>query len=629
VEKFKINEFLTLKLERGNTNIYVNEERFIHCKNLILINIPLDIIAKLEDFKSMDDIAETLGWTSVIRIKGIGSDFTLLEYELDPETKFWAHCSILQAWYENDYNTLMLHSNLAFPLLKELARAGDSLAKRVIRNEIKFRFIEGSFSVREFLVEEGYLNMLSSGNFNRIGREVGKELIPFIRKMNEATFQTKYHERTLRKLRSVALLSAHPQYQDSIRYLDAIKIFIPPNMTAYKFKTYYKVFIDDKDINKLNFQELDSNLRKIDFSYIKDDGLLRYLYRSIITDLIEVQFGEKRGRVTWNYDKNTYYPSQLKISVTPQRALEWQKRWEEVNYDDSELEQIFDKDNFPPEGDYYIKYMKAGIDIAEFKKPDFDKAIATHPNDILGIDLLTPLKELRIFKFQVKSDLNEFTKLSKLINLEFLYLILNIENINGLENLTALKTLILCDNRIKKISGLETLSQLENLILSDNEIEKIEGIEHLKKLKELDLSNNKIKKIEALDNFHQLSNLMLSNNQIRDLGGLSSLLNLESLDISSNLITSIDYLGKLDKLRSLYLDNNNITNLKELGGLAQLRTLSLNKTPIKLEHLEVLKDLPSLTSIKVRETLIPEKYIEGERLKEEIRDKLKKGDLHF
>ncbi len=40
MSEFKINNFITLKLEEGRTNIYVLGEEFIQCKYL-LMNIPI------------------------------------------------------------------------------------------------------------------------------------------------------------------------------------------------------------------------------------------------------------------------------------------------------------------------------------------------------------------------------------------------------------------------------------------------------------------------------------------------------------------------------------------------------------------------------------------------------------
>lgn len=88
-------------------------------------------------------------------------DISGQEFYLGAKSKFWGHCSNLQAWYENKYDTRLLHSNLLFPLLKKLTEAGDSLAKRVFKEEIAKRYTSNNTTVREFLRIEGYLDYLS------------------------------------------------------------------------------------------------------------------------------------------------------------------------------------------------------------------------------------------------------------------------------------------------------------------------------------------------------------------------------------------------------------------------------------------------------------------------------------
>jgi len=41
MSKFVVNDYLSLRLENGKTNIYVNNKKFIQCK-YILLDIPID-----------------------------------------------------------------------------------------------------------------------------------------------------------------------------------------------------------------------------------------------------------------------------------------------------------------------------------------------------------------------------------------------------------------------------------------------------------------------------------------------------------------------------------------------------------------------------------------------------------
>lgn len=69
----------------------------------------------------------------------------------------------------------------------------------------------------------------------------------------------------------------------------------------------------------------------------------------------------------------------------------------------------------------------------------------------------------------------------------------NIENLKGIENLSALKTLNLSRNKITNIKYLKNLKNLENLSVSNNKISNISPLKGLINLKTLWLNGNQIK----------------------------------------------------------------------------------------------------------------------------------------
>lgn len=160
-EIFKVNEFITLKLEDDKTNIYVAGKLFKHCM-LLVVNIPTNDVSKFDSMRSIDDL-------DYISLREIEKNYN--SCEIIPEEEFRAHCSNIAAWVENDYNTEILHRTIAFPLLKELVKAGDEKAKRKFKEEIAFGFREGNDAVREYLHMESYLDNLT--------REEYLSLFPF------------------------------------------------------------------------------------------------------------------------------------------------------------------------------------------------------------------------------------------------------------------------------------------------------------------------------------------------------------------------------------------------------------------------------------------------------------------
>jgi len=125
MNEFSINKFLKLKLEDGKTVIYVNNMRVIQCKYLLL---------NINRMNSEETQIKPQNITVDVQAENLDHSLELnddKEIEIPPEAEFWAHSSNLQVWYENNYNTEVLHSNLAFPLLRKLTEAGDKIAKKV------------------------------------------------------------------------------------------------------------------------------------------------------------------------------------------------------------------------------------------------------------------------------------------------------------------------------------------------------------------------------------------------------------------------------------------------------------------------------------------------------------------
>ncbi len=159
MQEFRVNEYITLRLEEDKTTlklggketvIYVSGEKFQQCKYL-LINIPVDEVSPFDEIQSIDEAAERLDRTMEQKVYNVN---------LPPEAEFWGHCSNLQVWAENNYDTRLIHRDLAFPLLKKLVEVGDLKAKQVFKEEICKRLESGSKAIIDFLNEEGYLAYL-------------------------------------------------------------------------------------------------------------------------------------------------------------------------------------------------------------------------------------------------------------------------------------------------------------------------------------------------------------------------------------------------------------------------------------------------------------------------------------
>jgi len=70
-------------------------------------------------------------------------------------------CTLRIRWVESNYDTGLLHSNLAFPLLKKLAELGNITAKYKFKEEIVKRIKSTNQSVIDYLYEMKYTSYLT------------------------------------------------------------------------------------------------------------------------------------------------------------------------------------------------------------------------------------------------------------------------------------------------------------------------------------------------------------------------------------------------------------------------------------------------------------------------------------
>ncbi|MFX1363581.1 MAG: hypothetical protein ACFFCE_09780 [Promethearchaeota archaeon] len=151
--EFVINEYITLKLIKGKTEIYVAGEPFHQCKYLLL-NLTKKDFTKFDNIDSIDQAFEIYNNLD----KNHEKDHSLI----DPESEFIGHCSNLQAWYEHDYDLRILHSSLSIPLLKKIAFLGDKKAIIRLKESIATRIATRNYNTIIFYLNEQYLRLFSN-----------------------------------------------------------------------------------------------------------------------------------------------------------------------------------------------------------------------------------------------------------------------------------------------------------------------------------------------------------------------------------------------------------------------------------------------------------------------------------
>lgn len=147
---YKINDIITLKLIGDETKIFIKKKEFIQCKYLLL-TIQKEDIQTYEKIKNIDEL-----------IPFLDTSMEFSDRQIDPETEFLGHCSNIQAFFDNDMNTDILHSNIAFPLLKKLVDVGYKPAEFKLKEEIARRWNEGNNITKLYLFNEEYFKYLNN-----------------------------------------------------------------------------------------------------------------------------------------------------------------------------------------------------------------------------------------------------------------------------------------------------------------------------------------------------------------------------------------------------------------------------------------------------------------------------------
>ncbi len=286
MKEFTINDNITLKLVDNQTIIYLDNNQFLICKHL-KIQVPN---YKIDFFNTIDEIIDFKNEDSVNNKNNISP--------ISPEMAFLGHCSNLQVWVENNYNTQLLHSTIAFPLLEKLSKLGDSVAKKVFKEEI-IKKINGDYAPTIiYLVMNRYLIYFTDEELNTLIDEFhdqektyNEDLLDLIYRFDE--------ERCLLSSREIIFLTEHPKinlFELIIKYgknyFDKNRDFAQwTSNFLIKLSKVNKKYLEKKikallcTKHKIVFKEIDNKnfyQIKLDFSKMDEFSIqLYYLLRNL------------------------------------------------------------------------------------------------------------------------------------------------------------------------------------------------------------------------------------------------------------------------------------------------------------------------------------------------------------
>lgn len=652
MKKFKVNEYITLKLKRGKTNIYVNGKHFIQCKFLML-NIPLKEVKEFDGIESIDEMADILGWTEEGQ-EGV-------EYEIDPETEFWGHCSNLQAWVENEYNTSLMHSNLAFPLLEQLNNAGDIIAKRVFKREIAIRFRSNNKKVIIYLLKEGYFKYLNS-----------EEISSYLRIKMEEALESKDLSHNI-KVIAYLIAEGYHNCLNSEEF-ELILHLIKEKIVEYIKEGDFKNFLDLSFILRKNrelifqnneYEDLLKNynlIERMDQKY-QDLGNNNYLDDLLrLEDVINIINRKDMGSfvpilgtgILFDLGNERLY----KLIIDPKTTLLNSIILAITKYEDK-LQKYLTEDN-----DRRYDYLFDNLFVFEFPK----RGIVNFRESVIGVlkdprinnysflikyglirsvdyeNLLRTFENPKVFRNFLKNLYQEFNENDEWkrygippyspfyedIGYHFIDsltdIIIEFSKENDWTFLIMLETLnwyqFFTSEKLKEIiyekyipinhpyrSRINFIVRdIHNIIfnydLSGGDIKKDRNLSFVKYkgikyfirdgvlfLRELGIED--ISEIERLESMTDLTTLDLSDNYIKEIKGLESLINLKVLKMERNQINEIKGLDALVNLREISLFYNEILEIKGFNSLTNLKRLNLGHNKIK-----EIKSLENLTSLE-------------------------------
>lgn len=513
-KEFIINENLKVRLENDKSIIYINNEPFKTCIS-IFVKDPLENFTDYTNFESIDSIDYTN--PSALEILEDQEDFPY-------ESIFWAICSNLQVWAENNYNTRLLHSQISFPILKKLSEEGNLEAREVYKKEVIKRFKTCYPWVLHYIVEEciddfskeEIIDMYNSVNLS----DLEKVLDSFPEWLSDTI-----------ELDMLILLSEY-----NIKAKELLTKIVVETLKSNNIEKISKVinehlikFLDDDTLEK-NFDLFDQNL---------SEKLILLSYFIFLKDCVSLDIEEAeiilKDIITKVFQENNFFHVQEIIIY---------KIWDIL----SNEERI-----------NLVKILDYNIFTKSLLAKRVRKILANF-FELIGSNIdLSSLKEEYVSyngeRYPVYAEILDMNEKQ----------IKNISEIKGLNSLNNLQEIYLSGNQIDEIKSLENLSSLKALDVSENQITEIKGLETLINLKELNLESNQITEIKGLNMLNKLESLNLAWNKITDVQGLQSLENLKTINLTNNPIINEEEYIKLLNIENLSEIYINVVDLKSIN----------------------------------------------------------------
>ncbi|KOP69361.1 hypothetical protein AMS59_23605 [Lysinibacillus sp. FJAT-14745] len=203
----------------------------------------------------------------------------------------------------------------------------------------------------------------------------------------------------------------------------------------------------------------------------------------------------------------------------------------------------------------------------------------------------------------LKGNCGEFLDLSKLLNLQDLFILYNkkIENIFDCVNL---KRLVIHHYKKKNIDDFTNLKNLQILEIWSSPIQNLDGLKDLKEIEQLELRYlSKLESIDGIKNNSSIKELWIQNcKKVNDWEVLGTLSNLKVLTIEAcGNIPSLNFLNKLESLESIRLVSNTFIEDGKLSWLIDKESMKYFNTPIENHYDINLETLSKFNDFGIRD----------------------------
>jgi len=609
---YRINEFITLRLVGGRTNIYVKGQLFNQCKYLLL-NIPKQAIEKYEIIDSIDEAAELLDRS----MEGGGRS----RINISAETEFWGHCSNLQAWAENDYDTRILHRNLAFPLLKRLVEVGDPKAKQVFKDEIANRIESGHATVILYILANNYLKHLNKQEINLLIEEIDFDNLVEI--TSSSKIQVLRQFATLGAKKAQTALRAEIRSQIKSADVNIINRLIQSNDLKYLPQEEVKNLFEEAQNNIIKSSDFRTKLRvlnhfaklKIDTANVKlkeevvkvfskkdmntISTLLREGYLTRFNKIERVEIFEKMNFATTGGDSTLFVLQKfsslgiqeakfkLKTVVKAQfqtRDLNGVRRLLSKNYlkllDQEEINTVFEtidhsklfSQGFAPAATLLERFHKAGFEKARDIIKQHAREMVKHVDE----------KNIRVMgtksflKYVTDAEIQEIVNQNAKIIPDLLSIITTTRYSHVRNKALSFLQNIKVEELQQKVSEILNSCDFDSFhkLLKSKVVTLLDATHVEKLLKNPNCSLREFvvlynKKKYQVDHYLKLNLAEQNIRSLKSVKGLKNLAHLKTLDIRGNKITNVEGIGNLKNLKKLRIKGNPIPEalIKYLGGV--------------------------------------------------------------